>query len=320
MTGPERGDDGRLPASSSGRVPQWVRDEAAGRPVHHESWRTGSPPAGVGTPAPGRRGRARLPRWLTAVVVLVALVGVALLVDRPGLPGSRSLPPVAGDTGFPSPGGDAAGEPLGAPIEAPPAGGTHAFVATQPESGRPVAYDPCRPIRYVVRSDNAPPGGAELLREAFDRVGSITGLQFVDEGLTDEQPAGERASFQPDRYGDRWAPVLVTWQTEQENPDLVTAAGTAGSAWVSRPGGPRVYVTGSVTLDAAEFAQLLATQGGQAVARAIVLHEVGHLVGLAHIGDPSQLMYPETGTALDFASGDLTGLVQLGRGECVPEL
>lgn len=317
MAGTERGADGRLPASPTGRVPQWVRDEAAGRPVHHESWRT-SPPPGVVGAAPRRRGR--LGRWLTAVVVLAAVVGAAFLVDRPGFPGSRFVPPSAADTGFPSPGGDAAGQPLGAPIEAPPAGGTHAFVATQPDSGRPVAYDPCRPIRYVVRPDNAPSGSDDLLRDAFDRVGSITGLRFVDDGRTDEQPAEERAPFQPDRYGDRWAPVLVTWQTAEENPDLVTAAGTAGSVWVSRPGEPRVYVTGSVTLDATDFADLLASPDGQAVARAIVLHELGHLVGLGHIDDPSQLMYPETGTALDFASGDLTGLVQLGRGECVPGL
>ncbi|MGY2129426.1 matrixin family metalloprotease [Blastococcus sp. SYSU DS0617] len=321
MAGFERGDDGRLPASPSGRIPQWVRDEAAGRPVHHESWRTSSPPPGGTAPAPRRRRRrlARLRRWLTAAVVLAAVVAGALLLDRAGLPGSR-VAPLAGNAGFPSPGGDAAGEPLGVPLDAPAVGGTHAFVALQPGSGRPVAYDPCRPIRYVVRPDDAPPGTEGLLEEAFSRVSAITGLQFVEEGPTDEQPSSDREPFQPDRYGDRWAPVLVSWQTERDDPELVTAAGRAGSAWVSRPGGPRVYVTGSVTLDAADFAEILGYPGGYDIARAIVLHELGHLVGLGHIDDPSQLMYPETGTALDFASGDLTGLAQLGRGECVPEL
>ena len=319
MAREERGDDGRLPASPTGRVPQWVRDEAAGRPVHHESWRTWSP--GVAAPAPRRRRRrlARLVRWLTAAVVLAALAGVVFLVDRPGLPGS-GVAPLAGTAGVPSPGGDAAGEPLGAPIDAPAGGGAHAFVALQPESGRPVAYDPCRPIRYVVRPDNAPPGAERLLDEAFARVSALTGLQFVDDGPTDERPGRDRESFQPDRYGDRWAPVLVAWETEQEDPELVTAAGRAGSAWVSRSDGPRVYVTGSVVLDAADFADILGNPGGDELARAIVLHELGHLVGLDHINDPSQLMHPEAGATLDFASGDLTGLVQLGQGECVPDL
>jgi hypothetical protein len=45
---------------------------------------------------------------------------------------------------------------------------------------------------------------------------------------------------------------------------------------------------------------------------------LGHLVGLAHVSDGSQLMYPTTSAVLDFAPGDLSGLVELGRGECVP--
>jgi hypothetical protein len=44
-------------------------------------------------------------------------------------------------------------------------------------------------------------------------------------------------------------------------------------------------------------------------------------VGLAHVDDATQLMYPEARRQVsDFADGDLTGLAPLGSGPCVPQL
>jgi hypothetical protein len=40
-------------------------------------------------------------------------------------------------------------------------------------------------------------------------------------------------------------------------------------------------------------------------------------VGLDHVDDPAQLMYPTTGMPT-FQAGDLTGLAELGRGDCAP--
>ncbi|MGY1722751.1 matrixin family metalloprotease [Blastococcus sp. SYSU DS0533] len=234
----------------------------------------------------------------------------------------RGLGGVIGDakpTNWPTPGFEAADAPLGTPVPAPSPGGTHLFIGVQDDGKGPVAYDPCRPVHYVIRPDNAPPGGDALVHEAFARVSDVTGLQFVFDGATDESAWEERPSFQPDRYGDRWAPVLVSWQTDAENPELAgRVAGLAGSAIVEPPGGPRVFVTGVVGLDADAFRDMLADPAGVAGARAVVLHELAHLVGLAHVEDPGQLMYPTTSTVLDFNVGDLTGLSQLGGGECVP--
>ena len=308
--------DDRLPSSRTGRVPQWVRDEAAGRRMEAEPWRAWSPPAGA---PEAQRQRSRLRRLLPALAVIGALaLGVSWYLDPE--PGSVRWAVPATGGGHPSPGVDAADEPLGRPIAAPSEGGTHGYLDVQPETGRPVAYDPCRPIHYVVRPDNAPRSGDALLRESFDRVSQITGLQFVSDGPTDEQPSRDRAPFQPDRYGDRWAPVLITWETSQENTELIRNAGLAGSTAVGLTGEPRVYVTGTVVLDADDFEQMLAMPDGWGLARSVVLHEMGHLVGLDHVDDPIQLMYPESGTALDYATGDLTGLAQLGQGECVPDL
>jgi hypothetical protein len=84
---------------------------------------------------------------------------------------------------------------------------------------------------------------------------------------------------------------------------------------------PRVFLTGSVSLDAPRLTELLQGRNGRAVVRSIVLHELGHLMGLAHVDDEQQLMFPEARREVpDFAAGDLTGLAALGAGACVPEL
>lgn len=251
--------------------------------------------------------------------LLPAATGLALTVVAVHLAGPVAAP----RAGFPhpTPGVEAVDEPLGVPVPAAEDGGTYAFVAVQPDSAEPVAYDPCRPIHYVMRPDNAPPGAAGMLHDAFARVTGVTGLRFVYDGETDERPSSDRVPFQPERYGDRWAPVLVTWETERENPEFLTGVvGLGGSAPMSLPGEPHVYVTGTVALDAAAFREILALPDGRADARAVILHELGHLVGLDHVTDETQLMFPEAGRLLDYASGDLAGLAQLGRGACVPGL
>ena len=185
-----------------------------------------------------------------------------------------------------------------------------------------MAYDPCRTVRYLLRPDGAPAGTEEIVHDAVAGIAAATGLRFVHDGYTDEPLTTDRAVFQPDRYGNRWAPVIIGWQTDAENPDLAgDIVGEAGSASVSLGDRPRVLVTGTVALDAGQVPPILDERGGAAMLRAIVLHELGHLVGLAHVDDEAQLMFPGTRPSVtDLGGGDRTGLAALGTGACVPDL
>ena len=331
MHGQGPGDpDPRLPTSPSGRTPRWVLDEAAGLPVAADAWRAAGPPS-------PRRRAAGLRGLLAVVLVVAGSLGAALLTgavpwpwDRPvaGEPPSALAPDRSGTTSAPTPtdrptpGTGASPSPLGSVPAAPSGGGTHAFSLFQADGVTPVAYDPCRVVHYAVRPDGAPEGGEELVHAAFARIAEVTGLVVVHDGPTDEVPTADREAFQPERYGDRWAPVLVAWQTEADEPDLAgDIVGRGGSVAVSLGEGPRVYVTGTVSLDAEQFPGILDSRDGEATAAGIVLHEVAHLVGLDHVDDESQLLHPETVPGItDFAAGDLTGLSRLGQGPCVPEL
>jgi hypothetical protein len=310
--------------SPSGRIPQWAVDEALGNLEDPEPWRGAPSPRAAGKRRGFRgvrpaRSRSWRFRWATilGIALVVGLYSTPALFERyvmsaarPHLPGADAPPP----------GVEAAASPLGIP---PASTGSTAYVLLEsPDPDQQfVAYDPCRPVHYVVRPDLAPPGTDQLIREAISTVSVASGLQFVYDGPTSEAPTKDRETYQPDRYGKKWAPVLIAWSTPEEAPDLAgTIAGTGGSASIQMPGEPYVYVTGQVQLDAPALTETLAFPDGPALVRAIIMHELAHVVGLDHVNDPTQLMYEENTGQLDFGAGDRAGLALLGTGKCVPRL
>ena len=282
------------------------------------------------TPRPP--GQKRDVPW-RAVVVLVALaITVAVYSVRNGSAPTSS--PLTGSqhedafsyegvvTDFPAPPSDQQNQPINRPVTPAVRSDSYRFSSTQSGSDEPVAYDPCRPIHVIVNARTAPPNGGILLQDAFDDIGRATGLTFVMEGTTTEAPTDQRQPTQPDVYGDRWAPVLVAWSEPGETPAIAgDVAGVAGSLGLSKDSDQSVYVTGTVVLDGPQIGLALDEPGGYAIARTIIEHELGHVVGLAHVSDPTQVMNPvTTGTTVAFGAGDLTGLSLLGQGACFPKV
>lgn len=293
---------------------------------------------------------------LLIIIAMVIAVGSSLFVDGGIVAFTRSLlygqnevrPPTLIDTVptvpsseiptnvGPTPPEDAPTVRLGPVVEPPANPGQFNFLAVQQDGGGPVAYDPCRTIKYVT-SGTAPPGAEELIHRGFDRIAEATGLVFHHEGNSDEIPRDDRPAFQPDVYGDRWAPVLVAWSDPVTSPllaeseeDGTNPAGYAGSVSFHRTvtengevvsATPQVYVTGTVVLDTDDLSEMLTDRDGQDSVLGIIIHELAHLVGLGHVDDRDELMYPVVtmGNA-EFGSGDLAGLAALGNGECVPDL
>jgi len=251
--------------------------------------------------------------WLVPVLILGALVlGLYLAPQIGRWFGAQLHPP-----GWPQPG---TGEQTARihPAVAAADSTSYSFQHTQINTSEPVTYDPCRVIHYVINPKDEPRGGDQLIRSSFVVLQHATGLQFTYEGTTNEPYSHNRESYQPKRYGDRWAPVLVAWDTPSQDHMLSgDVIGDSGSAWVSLGDGSRYYVTGTVSLDAPQIEALQRQPGGAGIVRAVVLHELGHLAGLGHVNDPTQLMYPHaTGAVLTYRAGDLAGLARLGAGLC----
>ncbi|MBS1838776.1 MAG: hypothetical protein JST64_13870 [Actinobacteria bacterium] len=157
-------------------------------------------------------------------------------------------------------------------------------------------------------------------------MSTATGLVFVDDGATNEVPVIKRELFQPQRYGDRWAPVLLAWSDEAELSILTPDSfGSGGSYAVTSPTrSRRVYVTGEVAFNGPTIAADLATFPAEqrtARLRAILMHYVGHIVGLTHTNDIKNILYHgHDGRATEWAVGDLAGLNAVGSGPCEPPM
>ncbi len=186
------------------------------------------------------------------------------------------------------------------------------------DGDEPVRFDPCRAIHYVYNASGEPVALGNLIQESIASVSAGTGLEFVYDGETDEVAQFGRRLFQPDRYGEGFAPVIIGWSTEAATPDLAgSIMGLGGSNSVTGAyGDQRFLEAGTVLLDSTDFKGLLATGHGRALARAVIIHELGHVVGLAHVADPTELMNASNTSLTDWGPGDLEGLAIAGAGPC----
>ena len=188
-----------------------------------------------------------------------------------------------------------------------PGGASYAF-ERQDDRCRPVRWNPCAPISYVVNPTGGPADAIALAQAAVAQIAQATGMEFRFEGTTDEPGAPGRSIVQA-RYGARFAPLLIAWVEARA---IEGAAGLGGLNFLSSGPEPPQAITGFAYL-----ARNLTNVGGPNLQTGLLLHELGHAVGLDHADDTLQVMNSvgDAGRPLTtYGDGDLAGLDRLGRG------
>ena len=253
--------------------------------------------------------RSRTATSLLTTVALAVTLGCGLTVLRE-VRGSGSA-----GVGYPPVPADARPGRLLPPV-AVVSSGPYALEHVLP-GGVAATYDPCRPVHYVVNPAQMPAAAGPLLADAVAAVSAATGLVLVDDGRTDEPLDPQREVVQRQRYGNRWAPVLIGFSDARGYPALAgDVAGVGGSSLVQPRGAASArLVSGQIALDV-DALDALIERGHADQVRAVMMHELGHVVGLDHVSDPTQLMYPNNRGLTAFGPGDLEGLALLGDGVC----
>jgi hypothetical protein len=208
----------------------------------------------------------------------------------------------------------------------------YSFTFVKADNCTPVRWDPCQPVHYVVNPAEAPPGGVADVEEAFRRLAGATGIEFVNDGVTDE--VARRGPYVEERYPGRWAPILVAWSRRSGDRAGVEVVGSGFPYRVQD-----ALVSGALNLNAdavTDRARNTPLASGFAPAPGfgaigadgvtwgrVILHELAHVMGLGHTKDRDQLMYPDTAEQTartpDFRAGDREGLRLLGReAGCLP--
>lgn len=171
-------------------------------------------------------------------------------------------------------------------------------------SGAPVAY-PCGTLHYEISMPDAPADFAQVVEGAVGRLEAASGYQFAYDG-----PAPDRNFYA--HLVDGWGgPIMIGFSDEKEIPGLVgDVIGRGGSA-LSSDGSH--LTTGLVVLDRSYYDH----ETDLKMRQAVVLHELGHVLGLAHVHDTTQVMDPTIhAQTTEFGRGDLAGLRALHQASC----
>lgn len=181
-------------------------------------------------------------------------------------------------------------------------------------AGKPPFVSTCKPVQFVIRKAGGPPNGDQLVLEAVQRISDITGIKFEWKGFTDSMwgfnARRSRFSWENDREA-----LWIGWAAESEVPDFQqtgdfggTVLGVGGPIVTARPGGQQEIIGGGVALRSG--ADVPAAFGPGPTLGNVILHELGHAFGLAHVDSTKELLYPSLSQEAPdgYGPGDLKGL------------
>lgn len=253
------------------------------------------------------------------VLLLVLMGGRWAAVHPDRLPAawteltSPDLGPVTSQPGAQPPGDPSATAP----------DGTYAFLSVQTladGSVVPLTWSACGQIRYSVSADGAPSAFRNHVAGVAQELSNATGLVFLDVDTSTMITSSAPPVRVERTTAGRNPPVLVAFADESSDPvlegDVVGVASTSLGMDLST--GRSYFTTGVVHLDV----DLLRydDSGGEPAYVSTLRHEMGHLVGLDHVDDASQLMTPVEAGVHTYQAGDLAGLALLGAGGCAAGL
>jgi len=194
---------------------------------------------------------------------------------------------------------------------APAVAGNPADYSLNSYQGQRLRWNPCTAVHWRADLRNAPAGTLAAVKNAVATLSATSGIPFVYDGAASYIP--QKGNFaQP-------ASLVIAFGRRPGRPaasNYLTGGTNVGYGGYSSSG---TYVNGKIVwritkgfavIDADRYPTLSAK-----VRSGILLHELGHAVGLNHAKSAQELMYPvvSAGSPNGYSAGDQAGLRLVGR-------
>lgn len=154
-------------------------------------------------------------------------------------------------------------------------------------------WNPCTPIQVRVNFTGAQPHARAAFASAIQQATAATGLNLVVTEVTTTPPAQN-------------GQILVRWGTSSLHPSLTgSVLGIAIYSYTTRQ-----IVRGDILIRS--DLPFTSSRNGEDLLTGTLAHEIGHALGLAHVNDPTQLMYAFANGLDTYQDGDRAGLRRLG--------
>lgn len=188
--------------------------------------------------------------------------------------------------------------------------------------GTIVRWNPCAPIHYAVDLSQAPDPAVDLrdVQTAVADVASASGLSFVYDGPTSVVPT---KAWLDSGSGSSSSALVIAWArpgTASGTSDLYGGdADGEGGWWESGTSTDGVHWVwqikrGFVVIDPTTTESLATGFGAGETLGVLLMHELGHAVGLGHTDNQRDVMFPviTQSSRAQWGPGDLAGLARIG--------
>ena len=205
---------------------------------------------------------------------------------------------------------------------------THAY-DSYTRSTKVVRWNPCATIKYRVNTGVTSRYRVSLVNRAVAKLSAATGIRFSYLGTTSyiphyavlHYPSGDQYVFNAaQQQRATGAQLVIAWAYEgndlrrhQSNLLSGAEAGVGTTSWRSSYLSQLRILSAAVVMRRGVRLKTWFAPG--ASTGALLLHELGHALGMQHVTDRSQIMYPVFGSYSPgvYQAGDLAGLARVGR-------